>query len=133
MKHAMKRTAVGLMLALAASTAMAEWVRIKGDPAVSLLADPVTIRRCGDMVTMWSLINYVKPQKTGDGKSYLSSKQYREYDCAERLSRRLELSRHAENTGWGQVLDSNKTPGAWSPATAGSVAGELLKFACGEK
>ena len=129
----MKKITAGVVLALAAGTALADWLPIKADPMVRVMADPVTIRRSGDMVTMWSLINYVKPQKTGDGKSYLSSKQYREYNCAERLSRRLELSRHAENTGWGQVLDSNKTPGAWSPATAGSVAGELLKFACGEK
>jgi hypothetical protein len=133
MKHPLRKAAVVLVLGLAATAAMAEWSRIKGDPTLTLLADPVTIRRSGDMVTMWSLLDYTKPRTNARGQAYLSSKQYREYDCAGRLSRRLEFSRYTENTGWGQVLDANKTPGAWSPVVSGSVAGELLKFACGEK
>ena len=129
----MKKITAGVVLALVAGTAMAEWLPIKADPMVRVMADPVTIRRSGDMVTMWSLINYTKPRKTEDDKSYLSSKQHLEYDCVERLSRRLEFSRHADLTGWGEVVYSNTTPGGWSPVAAGTVAGELFKFACGEK
>ena len=129
----MKKITAGVVLALVAGTAMADWLPIKADPMVRVMADPVTIRRSGDMVTMWSLINYTKPRKTEDDKAYLSSKQHLEYDCVERLSRRLEFSRHTDLTGWGEVVYSNTTPGAWSPVAAGTVAGELFKFACGEK
>ena len=128
-----KKSAAGVLLLLLAGSAMADWLPVKADPKVRVMADPATIRRSGDMVTMWSVINYTSPRKTEDDKTYLSSKQHLEYDCVDRLSRRLEFSRHSDLTGLGQVVYSNTNSGAWSPVAAGSVAGELFKFACGEK
>ncbi len=129
----MRKTAVGLLLVLVAGTAMADWLPVKADPKVRVMADASSMRRSGDMVTMWSVINYTQPRKTEDGTTYLSSKQHLEYDCVDHLSRRLEFSRHSDFTGLGQVVYSNNSTGAWSPVAAGTVAGELLKFACGEK
>lgn len=125
--------AIGLALACLSSAAMAGWIRIKADPAVTVMADAGSLRRSGDIVSMWSLINYVKPRKTDDGKEFLSSQQYFEYDCADKLSRRVEFNRYADLSGLGQMVYSNKNPGNWSPVAAGSVGGELLRFACGEK
>ena len=128
-----KTTAVGVVLALVAGTAMADWLPVKADPKVRVMADPGSIRRSGDIVTMWSVINYTSPRKTEDDKAYLSSKQHLEYDCVDRLSRRLEFSRYSDLTGLGQIVYSNTNAGVWSPVAAGTVAGELFKFACGEK
>jgi hypothetical protein len=128
-----KKTAASVVLLLVAGSAMANWLPVKADSKVRVMADPASIRRSGDMVTMWSVINYTSPRKTEDDKPYLSSKQHLEYDCVERLSRRLEFSRHSDLTGLGQVVYANTNAGAWSPVAAGSVAGELFKFACGEK
>lgn len=126
----MKRRAVGVLLLCAAGSVMANWVRVRGDGIVTVLADPATIVRSGDMVKMWSVINYAQPRATAEGKAYSSSRQQLEYDCAENLSRSLFFSRHSDYTGWGDVVYRNETPGRWIPVPQGSIGGALMKFAC---
>ena len=45
----LKKITAGMVLALAAGTALADWLPIKADPMVRVMADPVTIRRSGDI------------------------------------------------------------------------------------
>jgi len=129
----MKSAVIGVMLVCATGTALADWVRIRSDGAVTVLADSGSLSRSGDMATMWSMINYTKPRKTEDGEEYLSSRQRMEYDCADILSRRLEFDRYSDLSGLGRAVYSNKNASAWGPVASGTVAGELFRFACGAK
>ena len=129
----MKRAVMGVLLVCATGTALADWVRIRSDGTVTVLADSGSVSRSGDMATMWSMINYTTPRKTDDGEDYLSSRQRLEYDCTDKLSRRLEFDRYSDLSGLGRAVYSNKNASAWSPVTPGSVAGELFKFACSAK
>jgi len=129
----MKRAVMGVLLVCATGTALADWVRIRSDGTVTVLADSGSLSRSGDIAAMWSMINHAKPRKTDDGEEYLSSRQHMEYDCTDRLSRRLEFDRYSDLSGLGRAVYSNKNASAWSPVTPGSVAGELFKFACGAK
>lgn len=129
----MKSAVIGVLLVCATSTALAEWVRIRSDGAVTVLADSGSVSRSGDMATMWSMINYTTPRKTEEGEEYLSSRQRLEYDCTDKLSRRLEFDRYSDLSGLGRAVYSNKNGSAWNPVAPGSVAGELFKFACGAK
>jgi hypothetical protein len=124
---------MGVLLVCATGTALADWVRIRSDGTVTVLADSGSVSRSGDMATMWSMINYTTPRKTDDGEEYLSSRQRLEYDCIDKLSRRLEFDRYSDLSGLGRAVYSNKNVSAWSPVAPGSVAGELFKFACGAK
>ena len=72
-----------LLLICAAGSAAANWVRVRGDGVVTVLADPSTIVRSGDMVKMWSVINYAQPRIAPDSKAYSSSRQQLEFDCVE--------------------------------------------------
>lgn len=126
----MKKRVVAVLLVCAAGSASAGWVRVRGDGVVNVLADPATIVRSGDMVKMWSVINYMQARATPDGKTYTSSRQQLEYDCVERQSRSLFFSRHTEYTGWGDVVYKNELPGRWIPVPEGSVGAALMKFAC---
>lgn len=121
---------VGLLLACAVGSAVAGWVRVRGDGVVTVLADPANISRSTGRVTMWSVINYTQPRKTADGKEFFSSKQQIEYDCVEERSRNLAFSRHTEYTGWGEAVYANSTLGDWTPLPSGSVGSALRKFAC---
>jgi len=129
----MKSAVIGVVLVLATGTALADWVRIRSDGAVTVLADSASVLRSGDMATMWSMINYAKPRKTDDGQEHMSSRQRMEYDCTDKLSRRLEFDRYSDLSGLGRAVYSNKNASAWSPVAPGSVAGELFRFACGAK
>jgi hypothetical protein len=79
---------------------------------------------------MWSVINYTQPRKTAEGKEFYSSKQQIEYDCVEERSRNLVFSRHADYTGWGEVVYTNNALGEWTQLPPGSVGAALRKFAC---
>ena len=129
----MKRAVMGVLLVCVTGTAWADWVRIRSDGTVTVLADSGSVSRSGDIATMWSMINYTTPRKTGDGEEYLSSRQRLEYDCIDKLSRRLEFDRYSDLSGLGRAVYSNKNASAWSPVAPGSVAAELSKFACGAK
>ena len=129
----MKSAVMGVLLVCATGTALADWVRIRSDGTVTVLADSGSVSRSGDMATMWSMINYTTPRKTDDGEEYLSSRQRLEYDCIDKLSRRLEFDRYSDLSGLGRAVYSNKNASAWSPVAPGSVVGELFGFACGAK
>ena len=87
---------VAVLLACVAGTASAAWVRVRGDGAVTVLADPGNVERSAGRATMWSVINYTRPRKNAEGKEFVSSKQRIEYDCVEERSRHLVFSRHTE-------------------------------------
>lgn len=121
---------LGVLLACVAGSVSAAWVRVRGDGAVTVLADPANITRSTGRATMWSVINYTQARKTADGKEFLSSKQQIEYDCVEERSRHLVFSRHTEYTGWGEVVYTNNALGEWTALPPGSVGAALRKFAC---
>ena len=129
----MKSAVIGVLLVCVSGTALADWVRIRGDGTVTVLADSGSVSRSGDIATMWSMINYTKPRKTDDGEEYLSSRQRMEYDCTDKLSRRLEFDRYSDLSGLGRAVYSNKNASAWSAVAPGTVAGELFRFACGAR
>ena len=121
---------VAVLLACVAGTASAAWVRVRGDGAVTVLADPGNVERSAGRATMWSVINYTRPRKNAEGKEFVSSKQRIEYDCVEERSRHLVFSRHTEPTGWGETVYLNNALGEWTPLPAGTVGAALRQFAC---
>lgn len=125
-----RRGVLGLLLATLATSASAAWVRIGGDGAVTVLADPANVTRSTGRATMWSVINYTRARKTADGKEFFSSKQQIEYDCVQARSRNLSFSRHTDYTGWGEAVYTNTALGEWTELPAGSVGAALRKFAC---
>lgn len=121
---------LGVLLACAAGSASAAWVRVRGDGVVTVLADPGNVTRSTGRATMWSVINYTQARKTADDKEFFSSKQQIEYDCVEERSRNLVFSRHTEYTGWGEAVYTNNALGEWTALPPGSVGAALRKFAC---
>jgi len=121
---------MGALLVGAAGQASAAWVRLRGDGVVTVLADPAKISRSTGRATMWSVINYTEARKMADGREFRSSKQQIEYDCVEARSRHLAFTRHAEYTGWGEVVYTNNALGEWASVPPGSIADALRVFAC---
>ena len=67
----MKRLLMGLMLAMTATAASAEWTRVDNDDdddALIVYVDRATIRRDGNLVKMWDLKDYKTVQAIA-GKS----------------------------------------------------------------
>ena len=131
----MKRLLLGLMLLVNATAARAEWTAVGEGSEFIYFVDTTTIRRNGNFVKMWNLMDYKTVKKSVAGKSYLSSKVQREYaDCKEETTRLLALALYAGKMGTeGVVLWDSEASIKWSPMPPESPGEVLLEIACGKK
>ncbi len=131
----MKKLLLTLILAVVSSSAMAEWVGVGRSveaEGVTLYANPTTIRKSGNMVKMWRLIDY-KTAKDAAGKQYMSTKRQDEYDCKEERLRIISLVAYSKNMGKGKVVGTadNKLYD-WFPVTPDSLEEIIWEYACGK-
>ena len=70
------------LLLLSSGPASAEWVKLSSDDRVTSYTDATTIRRSGNLVRMWDLVNFQTLQTSRN--PYFSIKAVREYDCPPR-------------------------------------------------
>ena len=129
----MKRLLLGLMLLVTATAASAEWIFADANDESIQYVDRATIRRNGNLVKMWDMVNYKTVQGGAVGYSYLSSKAQSEYDCKEERFRLLALNLFDGQMGSGKVVISDSTPGPWAPISPGSRGEIVWKIACGKK
>ena len=122
------------LLVLSSRLVSAEWaaVSVLDEAGVTIYVDSNTIRRKGNRVQMWELIDYERVQ-TVAGTSYLSARLQREYDCAGELHRTLALTELSGNMGTGTVLLTNSDAQKWEPVDPGSIAKRLWKVACNKE
>jgi hypothetical protein len=127
----MRQAAAVLLLALVSTGAAADvWFEVGANDKFTAYADPATIKRQGDMATMWAMFDYKTAQTTSPGKKHLSLKLKYEYDCKEGRARALTATAFAEGKAKGeQVAESNMSlaPSAIAP---GSIDESLFKYAC---
>ena len=130
----MTRLLVTALLLLSYGPAYAEWVAVYviDQSGVTIYVDSDTIRRKGDRVTMWELIDFKTPQSLA-GISFLSLKKQSQYDCVEEQARRLTVTDFSGNMGNGEVVYIDSSEQKWSPVAPESAGQELWKLACGKK
>ena len=129
----MKRLLMGTMLLATAGAASADWTVAGDNDQFSLYVDRATIRRNGNLVKMWDLVDFKTVQTGPGGESYLSSKTQEQYDCKEERSRQIAFTWFDGKMGSGKVVVSDSDPGKWKPIAPESVAAALWKIACGKK
>ena len=127
----MKRLILITLLVLNSGPVYAEWMLTSGndDAGLTVYVDPDTIRRKGNLVTMWQLYDY-KAIQTVAGDSLLSIKRYNEYDCAEERTRMLAYTWFSGNMGSGHVVYSTPDEQQWEPVVQGSINRALWRVAC---
>lgn len=131
----MKRLLLITLLVLSSGPAYGEWMWATGnDPSgITVYADPDTIRRNGDVVKMWALMDFMTIQ-TVAGNSYLSSKFQKQFDCAEERIRGLAFTNFSGNMATGDVVltDSDEET-KWVSVQPGSINQVLWTVACNKK
>ena len=133
----MTRLILITLLVLSSGPAYAEWVAIGYSESLggyTVYVDLDTIRRKGDLVKMWYLLDFETIQ-TVAGDSFLSSKSQHEYDCTEERDRILALTMFSGNMGSGKVVysSSDKDKWEWAPVQPDSISQTLWKVACNKK
>jgi hypothetical protein len=100
--------------------------------------DPKTIRRDGDLVTLWQLTDYkwmqgnaVFGQFMMGPHRFLSTKTQKEFDCAHRRVRLLASSEFSQHMGTGIQNAVAVAQGYGQPVEPDSINDALFKMACG--
>ena len=124
-----------ILLLMISTNVMAEWIVVGGndDVGITTYADFGTIKRKGNKVKMWSLLDLKTVQEVA-GKKYLSVMSRNEYDCEEETGRQLDIHWYSGNMRGGEVVESatNIKKEAES-ITPGSIDETILKIACDKK
>ena len=128
----MSKLLIAALLAVFSTSVVAEWTRVSGDNDSTAYADLATIRKAGNKVKMWGLLDY-KVVQTGIDKRYLSISNQHEYDCKEETSRMLTFNEYSKKMGQGEVVYSlGNVHAEFEPITPGSLMATLFKVACGK-
>lgn len=118
-----------ILLAAASNNAMAGWVKVGGNDADTLYAEPTSVIKSAYKVKMQSLHDFKMAMKVA-GDTFLSTVVQEEYDCKEKLSRALYYSFHSRNLGKGRKVYSDTNTHQWEPVRPSSARETLWKFAC---
>lgn len=121
------------MLALVSTSAMAEWTLVDWNDELSAFINNETIRKDGDKVKVWTLLNYNSIQ--GEGKyKYKSQKTQHQYDCKKEQFRIIASITYSEKMGEGNNSSIfNSSNDEWNPIPPDSIVENSYKIACGKK
>lgn len=130
-----KRLLLVTLLVLSGGPVYAEWALVsdndRGD--MTAYANPDTIRRKGEMVTMWILFDFKTTQTTHDNQSYLSLKGKDQYDCDGERVRSLIVTDFSDHMGNGKAVLDAPFEGKWRPVQQATIDHALWKVACGKQ
>jgi len=120
------RLALCILLALAASPALAGWVKVSETESSVFYIDSRTIHKSGDLRTVWEIQDL--KQKHEDG--YMSIRLWAEYDCKERRRRIKSIYGHDKPMAGGQVLMVDKLTGQWIAIAPDTPFSTILGIVC---
>ena len=104
----MNKLLIAALLVVFSTSVLAEWTDVGSSDNSTGYADFSTIRKSGNKVKIWNLIDF-KVVQTTDGKRYLSTTAQNEYDCKEETWRNLAFIWYSKNMEQGEVVYSSGT------------------------
>jgi hypothetical protein len=127
-----------IFLSLSSIPAYAEWVAVEKDyllPGLqTVYVDPESIRREGNLVTIWQLIDFKWMQGNPRGPHrFLSTKTHKQFDCVGKRVRLLAFTEFSRGMGTGMPRDGYVDKDNWLPVEAESMSHALREAACGKK
>ena len=123
------------LLVLSSGPVYAEWVVVSGNDKTGMIVyvDPDTIRRKGDLVKVWQLIDFKTMQGGRSPGRFLSTKFHKQFDCVEERLRLLSCTDFSGNMGTGEPADAYVDEGNWVPVEPDSVNQALWEAACNKQ
>ena len=125
------------LLFLSTVPAYAEWVAVEKDyllPGLrTVYVDPDTIRREGNLVALWQLIDFKTMQGGRSPCRFLSTKTHKEFDCAGKRLRLLAFTDFSRRMGTGIASNGYIDKDNWLPVEPESINNALWEVACGKE
>ena len=92
--------------------------------------DPATIRREGDLVTIWQLTDYTWMQGGRKSTRFLSTKTHKQFDCVGKRLRLLAYTEFLRHMGTGRRNNGYVDQENWLPVEPESTNQALWELAC---
>ena len=129
----MKKIVV-LLLLMVSTSVFAEWTRVGSshDGDMTIYVDYEKIKKIGNKVKIWVLMDYKTIQKLGN-ISHLSDVGLEECDCEEGTKQTIGFYQYAGNMGSGDVAHSNTSKSKSIPIPPDSVSEIFFNIACSKK
>jgi surface-adhesin protein E len=125
------------LLVLSNSPAYAEWVAVEKNNhltgSMTVYVDLDTIRRKGNLVTMWQLIDFKTMQGGRSPSRFSSRKIQKQFDCARKSLRLLALTDFWGNMGTGESSGAHIDGGNWVPVEPDGIDHTLWEVACNKQ
>lgn len=127
-----------LVLVLCSGSVYAEWVAVEKDylspGRQTVYIDPDSIRREGNLVALWQLIDFKWMEGSARGPArFMSTKTHKQFDCAGKRVRLLAFTEFSHSMGTGISVDGHIDGGHWMPVEPESVNHALWELACGNR
>lgn len=124
----------GLLLAYPLASTAADWQPVAESDAKQVFFNAESLKRAGDLVTVWAKENYTAPQPAAKkNRTYLSTRVEYRLDCAQRKVATASVKAYPEAELVGEVVQkaswSDKNL-VWLDAPPGTVFDSMLKYAC---
>lgn len=125
-----------LLLLMVSTNVFAEWMKVTDnlDGNMTVYVDYEKIKKKGNKIKTWSLLDFKTVQKSSGGKEFLSALNHNEYDCEEETTRTLDLYYYSGNMKNGEIVVSypniKDEPSSILP---GSIDEGNFEIACGKK
>lgn len=134
----MKRLLLITLLFLSNVPVYAEWGTVEKDyllPGLqTVYIDSDTIRREGNLVTLWQLIDFKWMQGNPRGTPrFLSTKTHKQFNCAEKRLRLFAFTEFSRPMGTGIPDDGYVDKSNWIPVEPESINQALWEVACGKE
>ncbi len=134
----MTRLLLITLLVLSHGPVYAKWVAVEKNNQLSELQtvyiDPASIRREGNLVTLWQLTDFVWMQ--GGPRAtprFLSTTTHKQFDCVTMRLRLLSFTEFSHRMGIGIADDGYVDKDYWLPVEPESMNQVLWKVACGKQ
>jgi hypothetical protein len=122
---------VGLTLvALSLSASAADWVALGLADLGTYGIDRASIEKDGNMRRVWTMLDYREPQKSAQGKTYLSSRALMEMECAKRQVRTRSMALFSGHNLGGEALTSEGIFDQWQSVPPNSPVFTMFKVVC---
>jgi hypothetical protein len=119
---------LSLLLGLACTPALAEWVRVSSSEESTFYIESPTAPKAGGYVMIWVLRDHQQLQH--GSVPHLSSKDQIEVDCDKRRIRKVFSSDHPQPMGQGQAVHFAYGPMSWNYAAPRTIVERIVNIAC---
>jgi hypothetical protein len=118
-------------------TVYADWVTVEKPSPVrelqTVYIDPTTVRREGNLTTVWQLTDVTWMQGGARGTPrFLSTKTYKQFECTGKRLRLLAFTEFSHQMATGIASDGHVDKETWLPVEPDSINHALWELVCGQ-